>query len=118
MPTIPGVVETLEKLIKLHRTKNDDYSGGRGVFFNFEVADYIGNLFSNARDRVYATIIAIKIARLAVVLVATKVNHESIEDTFDDMILYGTIWKADYMSRPRVINPRVEVETVRETHKT
>jgi len=100
MPVIPGVLETFEKLGKLHIIKNDDYSGDRGPFFNFNCAEYISSWFSNAKDKVYAVMIGIKLARLAILLSSSKApNNESIEDSFDDAIVYMTIWKADYVGR-------------------
>jgi hypothetical protein len=98
MPTIPGVVETYDFLKKLHKIKNDDYSGDNGAFFNFQFADYVASIFKGTRDRVYAVVIGIKIARLSVVMYKPA-NNESVEDTFNDLINYACIWKSDYMSR-------------------
>ena len=117
MPLIPGVLETFEKLGRLHKTKNDDYSGDKGSFFNFDFAEFVSSHFTSARDKVYATMVGIKLARLAVVMARNKVNHESTEDTFDDLILYCTIWKSDYMGRTKPIHHKVDVATVRETDK-
>ena len=91
-------METFKRLTKLHQTKNDDYCGDRGPYFNFEFADTFKNLFSNSRDKVYATIVGVKLARLSVTL-SKATNHESTEDTFDDLIVYFAIWKADYINR-------------------
>jgi hypothetical protein len=99
MPTIPNFCETLDNLKELHKKKNDDYSGDKGAFFNFGFCEYVSNLFTNGRDKVYAVFIAIKLARLAVLLSGSSAKNESIEDSFDDMITYATIWKCDYMSR-------------------
>ncbi len=99
MPTIPNFTETLDKLKELHKRKNDDYSGNKGEFFNFQFCDYVSSLFDNARDKVYAVFVAVKLARLAVILSSKEVMNESIEDSFDDMITYATIWKCDYMAR-------------------
>jgi len=98
MPLIPGVIETYDKLKELHRKKNDDYSGDNGPFYNFDVAEKFGELFKGARDKVYAIVIGIKIARLSVVLYKAPMN-EATEDSFDDLINFACIWKADYMSR-------------------
>ena len=115
MPLIPGVVETYEKLKNLHRIKNDDYAGDNGPFFNFEFAEYVGSIFKGTRDKVYAVMIGIKLARLSVVMYK-KANNESVEDTFDDLINYACIWKADYVNRGKpTIREIVEMETVRET---
>jgi hypothetical protein len=98
MPQIPGVKETFTKLTKLHEKKNDDYAGEQGPFFNFDFAKYLSALFTNARDKVYAVIIGVKIARLVVLLNrGGKASNESVEDTFDDLIVYATIWKSDYV---------------------
>lgn len=114
MPTIPNFVETLEKAITIHKKKNDDYSGTFGPLFNFEFCEYVSSLFTNARDKVYAVFVAVKICRLAVTLSARQVNNESIEDSFDDLIVYSTIWKCDYMSRKET-KPISDLHTIRET---
>jgi hypothetical protein len=116
MPVIPGVVETFEKLIKLHRSKNDDYSGDNEPFYNFDFAEYIASLFKGAKDKVYVTQIAIKLARLSVVLYKSTPNNESVEDTFDDLICFGALWKANWMSRNKPqIRQITEASTIRET---
>ena len=116
MPNIPGVIETFEKLKGLHRRKNEDYAGDRGPFYNFEFADYFSSLFQNTRDKVYAVIVGIKLARLTIVL-TKRPENESAEDTFDDTITYITIWKADYMLRNKreTLHNKVKAATVRET---
>lgn len=102
MPTIPGFLDTLDKLKELHRRKNDDYSGDKGAFFNFEFCDYVSNLFSSSLDKVYATFVSVKIARLAVLLSSkSSPQNESIEDSFDDAITYLTIWKCHYIERKK-----------------
>lgn len=116
MPIIPNFIDTLNKAISLHKKKNDDYSGDFGAFFNFEFCEYVSSLFKSSRDKVYAVFIAVKLARLAVILTANKVNNESIEDSFDDMIVYATIWKCDYLSR-QVDKPISDLYTIRETDK-
>jgi len=98
---VPGFVETMQKSIEIHKTKNDDYSGANGPFFNFDVCEYISGLFKSSKDKVYAVFIAVKLARLSVVLTSDKVNNESIEDSFDDLITYAGIWKSDVMSRTK-----------------
>jgi hypothetical protein len=118
MPAIPGVIETYDKLKVLHKTKNDDYSGNHGPFYNFEVCEYISNLFTNTRDKVYAIFLSVKLARLSVVLTKSP-NHETVEDTFDDLINYAAIWKADCMDRNKsTIRHITEKNTLRETRET
>lgn len=118
MPAIPKFVDTLTSIIELHKKKNDDYSGDKGVFFNFDFCASLSELFSNTKDKVYAVFVGVKLARLAVVLSSKSVKNESIEDSFDDLICYATIWKCDFMARPRGINhDAVEQATIRETSK-
>lgn len=117
MPQIPGVTSTFDKLVKLHKLKNDDYTGEHGAFFNFDFAEYFSGLFKTGKDKVYAVMIGIKLARLSVVLTKAP-NNETVEDTFDDAIVYMAIWKADYMGRKTladVRHDRVASLTVRET---
>jgi hypothetical protein len=98
---IPEVIRTFENAIELHKKKNQDYTGGRiDLFFNFNVAEYVATLFASDRDRVFATMVGIKLARLAALLELGKPNFESVLDSFDDMIVYTAIWKADVQRRP------------------
>jgi hypothetical protein len=101
MPIIPNFINNLEKYKELHRKKNEDYSGDKGAFFNFEFCDYVSSLFTNSRDKVYAVFLSVKLARLAVTLSSKQVQNESIEDSFDDLIIYANIWKCDYMERQK-----------------
>lgn len=117
MPLIPGFIDTFQKAIEIHKRKNDDYTGDNDPLFNFAFCDYVSSLFKNSRDKVYAVFIAVKLARLSVVLSASNIKNESVEDSFDDLIVYAGIWKCDYMQRvkPHAISP-VET-TIRETGK-
>jgi hypothetical protein len=102
MPTIPGLIDTFDKLKFLHKKKNDDYAGDRGAFFNFEFSQWFASNFKRIEDMVYAVIIGIKFARLAVLLSRDDApQNEPIEDTFDDVIVYTAIWKSAYMERTR-----------------
>lgn len=103
MPIIPHFTDTLTKAIDIHKRKNDDYSGDFGPFFNFNFCEYVSTLFQNTKDKVYAVFIAVKLARLAVTLSKPALN-ESVEDSFDDLIVYATIWKCDYMERNKKPN--------------
>lgn len=95
---IPGVKETLTKLVKLHERKNIDYAGEQGAFFNFDFSKNFSKLFNHARDKVYAVLIGIKLARLVVLLnKGGEAQNEPIEDSFDDCITYLAIWKSDYV---------------------
>lgn len=93
---IPGVLETFDRLKKLHEQKNADYATPVNPFFNFDEAVHISSLFTHHRDRVYATMVAIKLSRLAVLLNSGKAAmNESVLDSFDDLIVYIAIWQAE-----------------------
>ena len=93
---IPGVVETFDKLKELHLKKNQDYTGtSQNPYFNLDVAESLHSLFKNDADKVYATMLGIKLGRIAELLNSRNTaNHESVEDSFDDLIVYSAIWKS------------------------
>lgn len=100
MPIIPELIADLDKIKTIHKSKNDDYATEDNPFFNFDVQEYVMNLFNNPRDKVFASLIGLKLARLANLLnKKTEPNNESIEDTFIDKATYTLIWKTDWMRR-------------------
>ncbi len=101
MPTIPGMIDTFDKLKELHRKKNDDYAGTNGPFFNFKFAQDLIGYFRADRDKIFVTQIGIKLARLSVLLDSREPKNESIEDSFDDLINYCAIWKCSYLDSRR-----------------
>lgn len=102
MPMIPGFVETCDRMVAVHKAKNDDYAESDNPFSNFDVAEDIACLFKDERDKVFATMIGIKIARIANLLNKNgKPNNESIEDTFTDLANYVVIFKSDRAARLR-----------------
>lgn len=98
---IPGLLETFDKLKELHIKKNQDYTGKSGnPFFNFDVAESVSSLFDKNEDKTYAVMIGIKIGRIVALLNSGKEpNNESLLDSFDDLIVYAAIWKADIERR-------------------
>lgn len=111
MPPIPEVINTFDKLKELHRKKNDDYAGDKGAFFNFDFCAYVSGLFKSASDKVFATFVSVKLARLAVLLSKNgDAVNESVEDSFDDLIAYAAIWKADYIRRKKSNKPVIYEE--------
>lgn len=107
---IPEVIETFQKLLTLHIKKNEDYTGkDSNRFFNFNVADTISNLFESNRDKVFSTMIGIKLGRIAALLNSGKAaNNESVLDSFDDLIIYAAIWKADCQRIGKGLFPATE----------
>lgn len=84
--------EILDRCKELHEAKSHDYSQDDNVFSNFEYAAKVSEIFTDPVDRVFATMIAIKMARLAELLKGKTPKHESIEDTVVDMVNYNAIW--------------------------
>lgn len=111
MPIIQDVVNSCDLIKDIHKRKNDDYAGGAigevDAFFNFNVQEYVMSLFKNDRDKVFAGMVGLKLARLASLMNQNgPPKNESIEDTFIDMPTYVLIWKADYKRRTE-IKPKV-----------
>jgi hypothetical protein len=74
------------------KKKREDYTSS-GTHQNFERAEIIISWFSNDIDKVYATHIATKLARLATLLSSDKEpNNESIRDSFEDLTNYAALW--------------------------
>ena len=92
--------ESLKLMKQIHDSKVQDYAEPGNRMSNFDVQEYISKLFKNDRDKVFATMIGVKIARLGVLLSKEgKPNNESIQDTFIDLANYTLIWKEDYVGR-------------------
>lgn len=99
--------ELLKKFNDLHKKKNEDYSGDRGQYFNFEyAATMIAPMVKDTYDPihvVFITMYGIKIAREIVLLEHGRTaNNESILDTFDDHAIYAIIHDAcmrDHLTR-------------------
>jgi hypothetical protein len=85
-------IKNLKEMEKTHLSKNHDYAGDGGTYFNFEYAAQVAEPFSGV-DKVFATMIGIKLARLAILKRTKKrPKHESINDTQKDLATYATIW--------------------------
>lgn len=82
----------LQKMKEIHDSKRKDYAG-EDPLENFTRASVLNSWFTNDTDKVYATLIGIKLARLANLLSNNQTpNNESIEDTFIDLANYVLIW--------------------------
>lgn len=114
--SIPGVIETFDKLKELHIKKNQDYTGkSSNPYFNFDVATELQMLFHDDWHKTYATMIGIKLGRIAALLNSgNTANHESIEDSFDDLIVYAAIWKSTIIRTNRIIDPPVTLRPAKE----
>ena len=88
----PEYLELIEKMKSVHESKSHDYAKNDNVFSNFEYAAKVSEVFTDPVDRVFATLIGVKLARLAELLSGKEAKHESIDDTFLDGSNYFVIW--------------------------
>ncbi len=84
--------EILDKCKELHEKKSHDYAADDNPFSNFEYAARVSEIFTDPVDRVFATIIAIKFARLAELRKGKTPKNEPLEDTCVDKTNYVAIW--------------------------
>lgn len=85
--------ENLETMRQTHIKKNSDYAGEGGTYFNFEYAARVAEPFTDPVDKVFATMLGIKLARLAILKrPGKKPNNEPVIDTQKDLATYATIW--------------------------
>jgi len=95
MPAVKEFLELLKKMEEVHILKNGDYTSNGG-FENFERAAVIASWFQRNEDKVFATLIGVKLARLGALLVdGRKPNNESIHDTHLDLTNYSGLWAAN-----------------------
>ena len=94
----PIVKELLSRIQEIHDRKNADYASEANPFSNFERAAEIASWFNNPADKVFATMIGIKLARLAELLNGKTPKNESIDDSFLDNETYAILWHAFYLS--------------------
>lgn len=84
--------QMLSDCARIMKSKRADYSSD-GIHQNFERSEQIIGWFSHDIDKVYATLVTTKLARLAVLLSSkNKPNNESIEDSFKDLVNYCALW--------------------------
>jgi len=85
--------DALRRMEETHDAKSHDYAKIENRYSNFEFAAAIADEFPDGPDRVFATMLGIKLARLAELLSQGKdPKHESVEDTFLDLSNYAVLW--------------------------
>jgi hypothetical protein len=95
MPPSKEFLEIVEKMKEIHVKKNQDYSGDRDSFSNFDFAADLVKHFNHPIDQVFVALIGIKLARLAILLNSGAAPlNESIQDTFIDGPNYFALWGA------------------------
>lgn len=101
MPENKEFMELTRQMQEIHHKKNNDYTSGNPDE-NFERMGIISSWFSNQIDKVFATMVAVKLARLGVLLSSQREpNNESVEDSFLDLCTYCALWAANYKRRNR-----------------
>lgn len=79
--------------VGIHDKKKIDYASPGNDFENFQRASLVASWFKNDDDKVYATMLTIKLARLATLLNSTEQpQNESITDSFIDLVNYAALW--------------------------
>lgn len=91
----PEFYNLLVKMADIHDRKSHDYAMASNPFSNFERSGQIASWFKNPVDISFATLIGVKLARLAELSNTDKTpNNESLDDTFLDLATYAALWAA------------------------
>lgn len=88
----PTYTALLREMEALHEKKNHDYATDGNPYSNFEYAAQVSAGFTDPVDRVFATLIGVKLARLQELTKGKVPNNESINDTYLDLANYAAIW--------------------------
>lgn len=97
----PKFNSLLAKMQALHDRKNNDYASSGNPYSNFEFAARVSEIFTDPVDKVFATLIAVKMARIAELTGAGKTpSNESLQDSRVDLSNYATIWTSYYEENP------------------
>lgn len=94
--------EILDKCKELHEKKSHDYAQDDNPFSNFEYAAKVADIFTDPVDKVFATLIGVKLARLAELRKGKEPKNESIEDTCIDFVNYAAIWGSNVIRQIRI----------------
>ena len=87
-----NINEIFDHCLKLTMSKRHDYTSTIDNHENFKRSAQLGEWFKNSNDKPYVILIGVKLARLASLLDAKQPKHESIEDSFLDLINYCALW--------------------------
>jgi RNAse (barnase) inhibitor barstar len=87
-----NIAEIFKKCHKLHLSKRHDYTNDHDNHDNFKKSAELASWYFNDLDKSYVVLIGTKLARLSALLGTKEPNHESIEDTFLDLVNYCALW--------------------------
>jgi hypothetical protein len=83
----------MDDLKELHNSKNHDYATEGNPYSNFQYAADLSNQFTDPVDKVFATLIGVKLARLGELRgKGKKPRNEPAFDTMRDLTCYMGIW--------------------------
>lgn len=110
----PAFFDLLEQSRAIHETKSHDYASAADPHSNFRYAETVMTPFPECY-KPYAGLIGQKLARLAQLLSGKAPKHESIEDSFVDLMTYcglmGARWKAEQHAEAlRLAESRLDVD--------
>lgn len=88
----PIHTEILDKCKEMHDKKSHDYAQDSNVFSNFEYSAMVAEIFNDSVDRTFATLLGVKLSRLAELRNGKTPKNESIEDTIIDFVNYAAIF--------------------------
>lgn len=94
----PHFADLLHKMAKIYVRKAADYSKDNNQYSNFEYAAQVSGIFTNDIDRVFATMLGIKMARIAELRKGKTPKNESLADSFLDLAVYAVLW-GSYFSK-------------------
>lgn len=84
--------QLLNRMARTHMRKNRDYATDDNRYSNFEYAARISEVFTDPVDRVFATMIGIKLARMSELKKGKSPNFESLSDSHLDASVYSVLW--------------------------
>jgi hypothetical protein len=96
--SVPNFIQQLDRMKAIHEKKSQDYSTNNEAFSNFEQAAVIASWFNNPTAKVFATMIGIKLSRIANLLnKGGEPNNESLDDSFLDNDTYSVLFHCWYL---------------------
>jgi hypothetical protein len=102
----PKFDRTLKAMADLHNSKLGDYASTADPYSNFAFAAEFSQGFTDPLDRVFATLIGVKVARLIELTKPGRTpTHESVQDTRRDLANYAAIWASYFDTEPAVSAP-------------
>jgi hypothetical protein len=85
--------QLLDEIKALHSRKAADYATGHDPYSNFRYAACVAEPFTDPVDRVFATLLGVKLARIAELRQPGRVvRNEPLDDSFVDLTNYAAIW--------------------------